>query len=245
MDEGITKQTDRLYGTFCDIGARALRQQQHGDPGGRRCTLSHHGYLPLVTGSVGSPRTEPKPHRSTRTRNSRQSFYSARTEPLHFSSSANGDALQRKRKCTSAVERTAEVNCSPSGRRGWPAKGDASLHNASRYCPSANTQITPPCGTTVLTPMILLIRPCWTGWIDAPAGLHRDVLHAVHLIGRRRRDDPRVGLELPELLAGPRVERPEHAIVGAAVEHQPAGRGQDRAPVHRADRDASSPSCRC
>ena len=43
---------------------------------------------------------------------------------------------------------------------------------------------------------------------------------------------PGVGLEVPELLAGLGVERPEHAVVGAAVEHEAATGGQDRAPVH-------------
>src|SRR5215469_11955559 len=44
-------------------------------------------------------------------------------------------------------------------------------------------------------------QPLLEGRVDAVAGLHRDILHAVDLEGRRRRDNAGVGPEVPELLA--------------------------------------------
>ncbi len=55
----------------------------------------------------------------------------------------------------------------------------------------------------------------------APAGHHGDVLHAVELIGRRARDDPGLGVEGPQLLAGVVLVGGE--VVGLrALEHQAA-----------------------
>src|SRR5215813_12784576 len=56
--------------------------------------------------------------------------------------------------------------------------------------------------------------------VDSPAGLHRHILHAVDLVGRRRRDDPGVGLEVPKLLAGLGIVGAELTVVGAAREEQ-------------------------
>src|SRR5258707_15877530 len=67
--------------------------------------------------------------------------------------------------------------------------------------------------------------------IDAPPGLHRDVLDAVDHVGDRHRGDAGIRAEFPEYLAGLRIERAEHAIARAAGEHQSAARGEHRAPV--------------
>src|SRR2546428_3040500 len=69
--------------------------------------------------------------------------------------------------------------------------------------------------------------------VDAPAGLHRDILLAVDLERYRHRGNARAGRELPQHLAGPGVERAEHAVVGAAREQQSAARGEDRTPIER------------
>src|SRR4051812_46603610 len=71
------------------------------------------------------------------------------------------------------------------------------------------------------------------GRVDAPAGLDGHVLDAVDREGRGRGDDAAVGLELPQLVTGPRVVGAELAVVGTAREHQVAGRAQDRTPHHR------------
>ena len=44
-------------------------------------------------------------------------------------------------------------------------------------------------------------------------------------------DDAGVGRELPQHVPVPGVVRAKHPIVGAAAEHQPAARGEHRAPV--------------
>src|SRR5260221_14207225 len=54
----------------------------------------------------------------------------------------------------------------------------------------------------LLPPYQLTHEPLLESRVDAVAGLHRDVLYAVNLEGRRRRDDARVGTEVPKLLAG-------------------------------------------
>src|SRR5690242_19420590 len=64
-----------------------------------------------------------------------------------------------------------------------------------------------------------------------PAVHHRDVLLTVGLPGDGRADDSRAGLELPELLAGPGVERLEIAF-GRPGEDQPAPGGENAAPEH-------------
>src|SRR6266705_6997140 len=69
--------------------------------------------------------------------------------------------------------------------------------------------------------------------IDAPAGLHRDVLLAVDLERYRHRGNARAGRELPQHLAGPGVERAEHAVVGTAREQHSAARGEYRTPIER------------
>src|SRR3989442_1673477 len=69
--------------------------------------------------------------------------------------------------------------------------------------------------------------------VDAPAGLHRDVLLAVDLERYRHRGNARAGRKLPQHLAGPGVERAEHAVVGAAREQHSAARGEDRTPIER------------
>src|SRR5215213_3204258 len=56
--------------------------------------------------------------------------------------------------------------------------------------------------------------------VDAPAGLHRDVLHAVDFEGRRHAGHAGVRAELPELLARLRVERAEVAVARSAREHE-------------------------
>ena len=77
-----------------------------------------------------------------------------------------------------------------------------------------------------------LIRPCWkAGSTPQPD------CTAMYCTPSTSKDDG--GAMMPELVlnchsCSPvlRVERPEHAVVGAAVEHQAAARGQQRAPVH-------------
>src|SRR5437879_8465370 len=69
--------------------------------------------------------------------------------------------------------------------------------------------------------------------VDAPAGLNRDILLAVDLERYRHRGNARAGRKLPQHLAGPGVERAEHAVVGAAREQQSAARGEDRTPIER------------
>ncbi len=59
----------------------------------------------------------------------------------------------------------------------------------------------------------------------APAHGHRDVLLAVHHVGRRRRHHAGAGGRFPELLAGPGVVG-QQAAVGRALEHQVAGGGE-------------------
>ena len=77
-------------------------------------------------------------------------------------------------------------------------------------------------------------QPLLEGRVDAIAGLHRDILHAVDLEGRRRRDDARVGAEVPKLLARICVIGAEQAVIGAAAEDKSAAGGQQRSPHHRA-----------
>src|SRR5438552_240414 len=69
--------------------------------------------------------------------------------------------------------------------------------------------------------------------VAAPAGLHRDVLLAVDLERSRHPGNARAGRELPQDLAGPGVERAEHAVVGAAREQQSAAGGEYRTPIER------------
>src|SRR5262245_31439367 len=48
-------------------------------------------------------------------------------------------------------------------------------------------------------------EPLLEGRVDAVAGRHRDILHAIDHERRRRRHDAGVGAELPKLLARPRI----------------------------------------
>src|SRR5713226_2278355 len=52
--------------------------------------------------------------------------------------------------------------------------------------------------------------------IDAPAGLHRDILGAVDRVGDRGPGDAGVGPLLPQQLPILGIERAEHAVIGAA-----------------------------
>ena len=54
--------------------------------------------------------------------------------------------------------------------------------------------------------------------VDAPAGLDRDVLHAIDRVRRRHTGDAGVGSDLPQPFAGPGVEGPEVPIIGAHEE---------------------------
>jgi hypothetical protein len=56
--------------------------------------------------------------------------------------------------------------------------------------------------------------------IDAPAGLHRDILRAVNLERHRHAVDPRKGRILPENRAGLGVEGTEQAVIRAARKQQ-------------------------
>src|SRR2546430_14080336 len=77
-------------------------------------------------------------------------------------------------------------------------------------------------------------QPLLEGRVDSVAGLHRHILHAVDLVGRRRRHDTGVGLEVPKLLAGLGIVGAELTVAGAAREEQAAAGGEYRAPHHRA-----------
>src|SRR5439155_24334264 len=67
--------------------------------------------------------------------------------------------------------------------------------------------------------------------IHAPAGLDRDVLHAVDGEGAGDAGDAGVRAPLPQGLAGFRVEGTKVPVVGSAGEDEPAPRGQDWTPV--------------
>src|SRR5213594_3247231 len=69
--------------------------------------------------------------------------------------------------------------------------------------------------------------------VDAPAGLHGDVLHAVDGVGARHAGDAGVRAPLPERFAGLAVERTEVAVVGAAGEDEAAAGREYRSPVMR------------
>ena len=69
--------------------------------------------------------------------------------------------------------------------------------------------------------------------VHAPAGLHGDVLHAVHFERRRHAGDAGIRPVLPQQLAARGVERAEVAVAGAAGEHEPARRRHDGPPVRR------------
>src|SRR5262245_4136137 len=68
--------------------------------------------------------------------------------------------------------------------------------------------------------------------INAPARGDPDVLDAVHGEGNGRRGDAGVRAELPQHLAGARVEGAEVPVVRPAAEDEPAARREDRPPVH-------------
>src|SRR5207247_11156516 len=67
--------------------------------------------------------------------------------------------------------------------------------------------------------------------IHAPAGLDRDVLHAVDGEGAGDAGDAGVRAPLPRGLTGFRVEGTKVPVVGSAGEDEPAPRGQDWTPV--------------
>src|SRR6185295_14020237 len=62
--------------------------------------------------------------------------------------------------------------------------------------------------------------------VDAPAGLHGDVLLAVHHERRRLAGDAGVGGEFPQQRAAGGVEGVELAVVGAAAEYEAAAGGE-------------------
>src|SRR5215470_7858833 len=69
--------------------------------------------------------------------------------------------------------------------------------------------------------------------VDAPAGGHPDVLHAIDRERDGRCGDAGVRAELPQHLAGARIEGPEVAVIRPAAEHESARGRQHRPPVHR------------
>src|SRR5579863_2972234 len=66
--------------------------------------------------------------------------------------------------------------------------------------------------------------------VDAPAGLHGDILFAVYHKRRRLAGDAGVGRELPQQRAARGVERVELTVVGAAAEDQAAAGGEHGSP---------------
>src|SRR5689334_3166730 len=69
--------------------------------------------------------------------------------------------------------------------------------------------------------------------IDPVAGLNGYILHTANLEGGGWRDDPGVGPELPELLAGPGVVGTEVTVIRASAKDQIAGGCKQRTPHHR------------
>src|SRR5262245_22010554 len=71
------------------------------------------------------------------------------------------------------------------------------------------------------------------GWIDAPPGLHRDILLVVDLERHRHPRYTRDGRELPQDLPGLGVESAEQAVVCAAGEQDVAAGRQHWPPIER------------